>query len=119
MLTRAKRTDGLNGRGHPLRRRNVRIQCNLAARVETLNGSVRGLCTDLSLGGMLFVGQPVAVGEKINVTLDLLRTGSIRLQGEVLAHRELFGGAAMAIRFPELSQRDLAAINRFVAYQLA
>ena len=119
MLARTKRINGLNARVHPLRRRNVRIQCSVLARVETWNESVRGLCTDLSLGGMLFVGPPVAVGEKINVTLDLRRSGSIHLSGEVLAHRELSEGSAMAIRFPELSQRDLAAINRFVALQLA
>ena len=119
MLARTKRINGLNARVHPLRRRNVRIECKVLARVETWNESVRGLCTDLSLGGMLFVGPPVEVGEKINVTLDLLRSGSIRLRGEVLEHRELSAGPAMAIRFPELSQRDLTAINRFVAFQLA
>jgi hypothetical protein len=68
---------------------------------------------------MLFIGPAVPVGEKINVTLDLSGYGSTSLAGEVLAHRTLLDRPAMAIRFPELSQSDLRAINRFVANQLA
>ncbi len=109
----------LTARGHPLRRRNVRIPCSVLARVDAWDKSLRGLCTDLSLGGMLFIGPPVPIGEKINITLDLSGSGIVNLDGEVLGHRTLLAGSAMAIRFPELSQSHLKAINRFVAYQLA
>ena len=119
MKSRAYPMNGFHVRGHPLRRRNVRIPCSVLAQVESGEENLRGVCTDLSLGGMLFVGPAVAIGEKINVTLDLSQSGSVRLGGEVLAHRSLPAGPAMAIRFPELSQRDLRAINRFVAHQLA
>ncbi len=111
--------NGVHLQAHPLRRRNVRIPCNVLAQVAAEVETVRGLCTDLSLGGMLFVGPSLEVGEKVDVTLDLLESGSVRLNGEVLEHRMRPVGQAMAIRFPELSQHELKAINRFVAFQLA
>jgi len=77
------------------------------------------MCTDLSLGGMLFVGPPLGAGEKVEVTLDLLHPGAVRLSGEVLEPRAPASGDAMAIRFPHLGRRELKAINRFVAFQLA
>jgi hypothetical protein len=119
MKVRLQTSNSLNGRGHPLRRRNVRIPCSVLARVEKGEETLRGLCTDLSLGGMMFLGPAVAVGERINVTLELSDSGRVRLDGEVLGHRTLPVGAGMAIRFPGLTQRDLKAINRFVAFQLS
>jgi hypothetical protein len=119
MKVRLQNLSGLNGHSHPLRRRNVRIPCSVLARVEAGEETLRGLCTDLSLGGMLFLGPAVAVGERINVTLDLSDSGRVRLNGEVLGHRTLPVGGGMAIRFPGLTQRDLKAINRFVAFQLS
>src|ERR1700687_5168039 len=119
MRVRPSSLNALTGRGHPLRRRNVRIPCSVLARVENGEETLRGLCTDLSLGGMLFLGPAVAVGERINVTLELSDSGRVRLSGEVLGHRTLPVGGGMAIRFPGLTQRDLKAINRFVAFQLS
>lgn len=115
----AGRSNGFDVHPHPLRRRNVRIPCKVLAQVDAAARTVRGMCTDLSLGGMLFVGPPLDAGEKVEITLDLLHPGAVRLSGEVLEHRAPAGDPAMAIRFPLLGQRELKAINRFVAFQLA
>ncbi len=115
----AGRSNGFDIHPHPLRRRNVRIPCQVLAQVDAAARTVRGLCTDLSLGGMLFVGPRLDTGEKVEVTLDLLHPGAVRLSGEVLEHRAPASGSAMAIRFPHLRPRELKAINRFVAFQLA
>ena len=115
----AGRNNGFDIHPHPLRRRNVRIPCQVPAQVDAAARTVRGMCTDLSLGGMLFVGPPLGTGEKVEVTLDLLHPGAVRLSGEVLEPRAPASGVAMAIRFPHLGPRELKAINRFVAFQLA
>src|SRR5215831_1977372 len=112
-------SNGFDIHPHPLRRRNVRIPCQVRAQVNAPARTVRGMCTDLSLGGMLFVGPPLDAGEKVDVTLDLLHPGAVELSGEVLEHRAPAGGPAMAIRFPHLGPRELKAINCFVAFQLA
>src|SRR5262249_35001937 len=115
----AGRRNGLDIHPHPLRRRNVRIPCRIPAQVEAEARAVRGVCTDLSLGGMLFVGPPLKAGQRVEVTLDMLHPGAVKLSGEVLEHRAPAAGPAMAIRFPRLGPRELKAINRFVAFQLA
>jgi c-di-GMP-binding flagellar brake protein YcgR len=115
----AGRSNGFDVYPHPLRRRNVRIPCQVLAQVDAATRTVRGMCTDLSLGGMLFLGPPLDAGEKVEVTLDLLHPGAVKLSGEVLERRTPAGGPAMAIRFPHLGPRELKAINRFVAFQLA
>lgn len=114
-----RRSNGFQLRPHPLRRRNLRVPCHVTARVEATSETVRGLCTDLSLGGLLFVGPPLDSGERVEVVLELLPYAFVRLSGEVLDRRSLPAGAATAIRFPQLGPRELVAINRFVAFQLA
>jgi hypothetical protein len=113
------RVNGFHRTGHPVRRRNLRIPCQVPAQVQNAEQRVCGVCMDLSLGGMLFAGPLISVGERIQLTLELGSVGPIRLAGEVLDHRRHAEGTRSAIRFPVLSQSDLKAINRFVAGQIA
>jgi len=111
--------NGFHRTGHPVRRRNLRIPCSVPTRLENSEQSVSGICTNLSLGGTLFIGPSVSVGETVNLTMELSSVGKIRLAGEVLGCRPHPSGSGMAIRFPLLTQGDLKAINRFVANQIS
>jgi len=113
------RVNGSHRTGHPVRRRNLRIPCRVPTQLEKADQRISGVCTDLSLGGMLFAGPLMSIGERIHLTLDLANVGPVRLAGEVLEHRSNADGTRLAIRFPLLSQADLKAINRFVASQIA
>ncbi len=73
------------------------------------------MCSDISLGGMFFLGPVLPVGEKLSLTMELPALGSVRVLGEVLAHRQHAGGSGMAIRFACLGQRELSIITQFVA----
>ena len=73
------------------------------------------MCSDISLGGMFFLGPVLPVGEKISLTMDLAALGRVRVAGEVLGHRQHADGSGMAIRFAHLGQRDLSIITQFVA----
>lgn len=115
----AQALNGFHRTGHPVRRRNLRIPCSVPTRLENCEQSVSGICTDLSLGGTLFIGPTLTVGETVNLTMELSSVGRIRLAGEVVGHRPHPGGSGMAIRFPLLTQGDLRAINRFVANQIS
>src|SRR5262249_30991867 len=113
------RVNGLHRTGHPVRRKNLRIPCQVPTQLEDADRRISGVCTDLSLGGMLFAGPLMSIGERVHLTLDLANVRSVRLAGEVLGHRSHGDGTRLAIRFPLLTQADLKAINRFVASQIA
>lgn len=103
------------GERHSLRRRTRRAWCNTPVQVDGSERSLIGVCHDLSLGGMFFLGPPLPVGEPVVVTLDLPSLSRVRISGEVLDHRHHRNGSGMAIRFVRLAQSDLANISRFVA----
>ncbi len=119
MKPEAQALNGFHRTGHPVRRRNLRIPCSVPTRVECSEQCISGICTDLSLGGTLFVGPSVSAGETVTLTMELRSVGKIRLAGEVLGSRPHANGNGMAIRFPLLTQGDLRAINRFVANQIS
>ena len=119
MKPEAQALNGFHRTGHPVRRKNLRIPCSVPARLENCEQSVSGTCTDLSLGGTLFIGPAVGVGETVTLTMELNSVGKIRLAGEVVGYRAHPSGSGMAIRFPMLTQGDLKAINRFVANQIS
>ncbi len=99
------------------RRRTRRAPCNAPAQLDAAERSLIGMCSDISLGGMLFLGPVVSVGENVKLTIEFPQLGRLRVSGEVLAHRHHEKGAGMAIRFARLGQSDLAIITRFVAEQ--
>lgn len=97
------------------RRRTRRVRCNTPAQLDASERSVIGVCNDISLGGMFFLGPVLPVGEKVGLTMELNSIGRVRITGEVLAHRHHPNGSGMAIRFARLAQNDLLTITRFVA----
>lgn len=102
-------------RSYPFRRRTRRAWCNAPVQLDGSERSLIGVCHDISLGGMFFLGPVLPVGETVGVTMDLPSLGRLRLAGEVLDHRHHRNGSGMAIRFARLDQGDLAMISRFVA----
>lgn len=102
-------------RSYPFRRRTRRAWCNAPAQLDGNERSLIGVCHDISLGGMFFLGPVLPVGETVGVTMDLPSLGRLRLAGEVLDHRHHRNGSGMAIRFARLNQGDLTMISRFVA----
>lgn len=99
------------------RRRTTRVRCQARVELQRADRTLVGACTDLSLGGMLFLGPLVSVGHKVNLSIDLSGLGTVRVQGEVVGHRQPSNGRGMAIRFLSLTQCDLKVISRFVADQ--
>ena len=96
------------------RRRTARGRCEAPVELKCSDGTFVGVCNDLSLGGMLFLGPLVSIGQQVKLSMDL-GFGSIRVEAEVVGHRDHPVGWGMAIRFASLSQHDLKVINRFVA----
>ncbi len=94
-------------------RRNVRVDCQAVAKAEGPRGPIRGVCRNISIGGMFFRGPRLPVGSSAELTIDL-PSGTIRAVGEVRYHHAYGDGEGMGIRFSRLSQEDLAAVTRFV-----
>jgi hypothetical protein len=119
MRTQWNAVNGFELTTHPLRRRNLRVPCQVPARVDQPRRMASGVCVDLSLGGILFVGPALWPDEPVNVSLQLPKAGTVRIPGHVLGARTHSAGSAYAIRFRSLTQTDLQLINRFVAIQFA
>lgn len=96
------------------RRRTKRARCHASVELKCADGTFTGVCNDISLGGMLFLGPLVSVGQGVKLSMDLAGFGTVRVEGEVVAHRDHPEGWGLAIRFASLSQHDLKAINQFV-----
>jgi hypothetical protein len=97
------------------RRRTRRVLCNMPVQLDATERSVIGICNDISLGGMFFLGPALPVGEQVGLTMEFHSIGRVRIAGEVLAHRHHPNGAGMVVRFARLAQNDLSTLTRFVA----
>ncbi|HKD41731.1 MAG TPA: PilZ domain-containing protein [Myxococcaceae bacterium] len=95
-------------------RRTTRAPCGATVRVQTNNGHTFGFCSDLSLGGMLFVGPALPLA-RVSILLHLAEVGFLFVEGEVTGHREHNGTEASIVRFPQLNPRVLRRISRFLA----
>jgi hypothetical protein len=95
-------------------RRTTRAPCGATVRVQAATGHTFGFCSDLSLGGMLFVG-PMLPLARVDILLHLPDAGFLFVAGEVIGHRELAGTQASVVRFPHLNARCLRGISRFLA----
>lgn len=95
-------------------RRNVRVSCGAPARLEGARGPVRGICRDLSLGGMFFVGAPQPVGRQTELTFELPELGRVTATGEVRYHHEYPEGPGMGVKFTRIAQEHLALVSRWV-----
>jgi hypothetical protein len=102
-----------------IERRTRRAACNSPVQLDATERSLIGVCNDISLGGMFFLGPVLPVGEQVSLTMEFPVHGRVRVYGEVLAHRHHPNGSGMAIRFARLAQSDLAIITRFVAERLS
>jgi hypothetical protein len=92
------------------RRRTSRFPCEVLAHVEFREQVLQGTCRNLSLGGMLFRGPRVPVGQKVIVSLHLPGCNSVRVQGEVISCNVPAAGSLVAIRFCQLDPSTLDAI---------
>lgn len=96
-------------------RRNPRFACSFPAVFHGPRGAVRGTCTNLSLGGLYFQGNSLAVGSNAEVTLDLQSLGKLKLHCEIRHH----GSHGMGVQFTrfepdqaELLQRVLVMLQK-------
>jgi uncharacterized protein (TIGR02266 family) len=97
-------------------RREPRFRCDAPARAEGPRGPVRGVCKNISVGGMFFSGTSMPVGTSVEWVIDLPnKLGRVRAVGEVRYLQSGEGGPGMGVRFTRLSQEDLERIKRFVA----
>lgn len=95
-------------------RRNVRVFCNAPARVEGPRGPIRGVCRNLSLGGLFFLGGVLPIGKSCEVTIDLPE-GRVTAQGEVRYHFNYADeGVGMGVKFARITQEHLALVTAWV-----
>src|SRR5262249_37557049 len=95
-------------------RRTTRAPCGATVRVQTNNGHTFGFCSDLSLGGMLFVGPALPLA-RVKILLHLPGVRLRFVAGEVTGHRVHKRPGASSVLFPELNPRVLRRISRFLA----
>ena len=95
-------------------RRNVRVFCNAPARVEGPRGPIRGVCRNLSLGGLFFLGGTLPIGKAADFTIDL-PAGKVQAQGEIRYHHD-YGteGQGMGVKFVRITQEHLALVAQWV-----
>ena len=96
-------------------RRNERVYCGAPARAEGPRGPVRGICRNISVGGLFFLGATFPVGKTIAFTIDLPDLGRVEAQGEIrYVHDYGQEGQGVGVRFTRISQEHLALVSRFV-----
>ena len=95
-------------------RRNVRVYCGAPARAEGPRGPLKGVCRNISLGGMFFAGGTLPVGKQFDFMVDL-PVGTVTGTGEVRYHHTYEEGEGMGVRFTRIAQDDLFRIQKFVA----
>lgn len=95
-------------------RRNLRVYCGAPARVEGPRGPVKGICRNLSVGGLFFVGAALPPGRQTELTIELPEVGKVVATCEVRYHHEYPEGAGMGIRFTRITQEDLARVSHWV-----
>jgi hypothetical protein len=99
-------------------RRTTRAPCGAIARIRSERDHSFGFCSDLSLGGMLFIGPELPLSRRVAISLHLPAAGLVLVEGEVIAHRKHRGADASILRFPSLSAKNLRLISRFLALRL-
>jgi len=95
-------------------RRNVRVTCGAPASAEGPRGPIRGVCRDLSIGGMFFVGIALPVGRSVDFEVQL-PGGAVACRAEVRYHHSYREVPGMGVRFTRIAQEDLSRIERYVA----
>lgn len=90
--------------GKPNQRRNVRVLVDFPAEALGPRGPIRGICRNLSQGGLFFVGGPLVVGKTYEFTVEL-PSGTFRALGEVRYHHAYPEGPGAGVRF-ERMERD-------------
>lgn len=93
------------------RRRSPRFACRLDGVLEGPRGRLRGVCTDLSLGGLSFTGvPPLPIGTRVRLTLE--PPGQPRLEVDAEVRHQGPGGALglMFVRLELAPQQALSAL---------
>src|SRR5260370_38771947 len=99
-------------------RRTTRAPCGAIVRIRSERDHSFGFCSDLSLGGMLFIGPELPISRRVAISLHLPAAGLVLVEGEVIAHRKHRGPDASLLRFPSLSAKNLSLISRVLALRL-
>ena len=95
-------------------RTNVRVLCGAPARADGPRGPIRGLCRNLSRGGMFWSGPLFPVGKSLELSIELPQVGRVQALGEVRYHHAYPDGAGVGVRFTRIAQDDLTKIYAYV-----
>jgi hypothetical protein len=95
-------------------RKNLRVSCGLPSGAEGPRGPIKGVCRNLSQGGMFFVGPPLPVGKTLDFWLELPQ-GKVQASGEVRYAHEYPEGVGVGIRFTKLTLEGLSMLNAYIA----
>ena len=92
-------------------RRTPRVPCRAPVSVEGPRGPMRGVCRDISLGGLFFLGPTLPVGRTCEVTIELSPGTRAVAQAEC---RFVSDGTGMGLSFARISQEDLGKVERWI-----
>lgn len=95
----------------PEHRRSPRYACRFAVAAEGPRGPVRGVCTNLSIGGLFFEGAQLPLNALTTVTVDFQLRGSLVVQATVRHHSPL----GMGVEFTRLEQGQLALLQQVLS----
>jgi c-di-GMP-binding flagellar brake protein YcgR len=94
-------------------RTEPRFVCGAAVKGMSARGTVRGVCENISLGGMFVVGPTLPVGATVEWTVELpAPLGPVKVIGEV---RFVRAASGIGVRFTRLSPDDITKLQRFIA----
>lgn len=94
-------------------RQNVRVRCSVPVRAHGKGGVVRGICRNLSSGGLFFSGPLLPVGEEVTVHVEL-PVGPVNALGEVRYHYAYADGTGWGVAFRPTSVEDRQRILWFI-----
>lgn len=92
-------------------RRDPRYACHLPAVFDGPRGAVRGVCTNVSVGGLFFEGSQLALGSSTSVTLELTTGQRLKLGCQVRHH----GPRGMGVQFTRLEPGQAELLQGLVA----
>ena len=95
-------------------RRSPRVFCGAPARADGPRGPIRGICRNLSVGGMFFSGPTLPVGKAMDFAIELAPGAAVRATGEVRYHHQYPDGSGVGVRFVRIAAEDLELLGEYV-----
>jgi hypothetical protein len=94
-------------------RTHARVSCRFPGGAEGPRGPVRGLCTNLSPGGLFLEGVQLPLGSMRSVFLDHPSLGHFQALSEVRHHSSAPRG--MGVQFTRLEPGQVELLQRILA----